>query len=82
VALRLERQAELAELVFGVLGGFEVFLHGVEGFVAEPGLDSAHVHSGTKPTGDGSVAEAVQVYEETAGRSVSRILFPMEHIGG
>ncbi len=34
--------------MFGVAGGFEVLLRGVQGFVAEPGLDGAYVNAGAE----------------------------------
>ncbi len=61
MALRLERQAEFVELLLGLFGGFEVFLRGVEGLVAEPGLDGAYVNSCAEPAGCGGAPEAVEV---------------------
>lgn len=56
----LEGQFEAVEEGGGFFGGFEVFLGRVQGFVAEPGLDGAHVYTSPKPAGCSGVPEAVE----------------------
>src|SRR5947199_6265767 len=59
--LSLKRQFHGFELVFGFLGGLQVFLGGCERLVAEPLLHRSDVYSRPEPAGSGGVSETVEM---------------------